>query len=46
MIIILKDNPEEKQLENLTQWLKSMNLDIHFSKGENTTIMGLIGDTV
>lgn len=45
MIIILKDNPEEKQLENLTQWLKSMNLDIHFSKGENTTIMGLIGDT-
>lgn len=45
MIIILKDNPEEKQLANLTQWLKSMNLDIHFSKGENTTIMGLIGDT-
>lgn len=45
MIIILKDNPEEKQLENLTSWLKSMNLDIHFSKGENTTIMGLIGDT-
>ena len=45
MIIILKDNPEERQLENLTQWLKSMNLDIHFSKGENTTIMGLIGDT-
>ena len=45
MIIILKDNPEEKQLENLTQWLESMNLNIHFSKGENTTIMGLIGDT-
>lgn len=45
MIIILKDNPEEKQLENLIEWLKSMNLDIHFSKGENTTIMGLIGDT-
>lgn len=45
MIIILKDNPEEKQLENLTQWLRSMNLDIHFSQGENTTIMGLIGDT-
>ena len=45
MIIILKDNPEEKQLENLTQWLKSMELDIHFSQGENTTIMGLIGDT-
>ena len=24
MIIILKDNPEEKQLENLISWLKSM----------------------
>lgn len=45
MIIILKDNPEEKQLENLISWLKSLNLDIHFSKGENTTILGLIGDT-
>lgn len=45
MIIILKDHPEEKQLENLTSWLKSMDLDIHFSKGENTTILGLIGDT-
>ena len=45
MIIILKDNPEGKQLENLISWLKSMDLDIHFSKGENTTILGLIGDT-
>ena len=45
MIITLKDNPEEKQLENLISWLKSMDLDIHFSKGENTTILGLIGDT-
>lgn len=45
MIIILKDNPEEKQLENLISWLKSMNLDIHFSEGESTTILGLVGDT-
>lgn len=45
MIIILKDNPDEKQLENLTSWLKSMDLDIHFSKGESTTILGLVGDT-
>lgn len=45
MIIILRDNPEEKQLENLVSWLKSMGLDIHFSKGTNKTIMGLIGDT-
>ena len=45
MIIILKENPDKKQLENLTDWLKSMGLDIHYSQGTSTTIMGLIGDT-
>ncbi|QOX64037.1 3-deoxy-7-phosphoheptulonate synthase [Anoxybacterium hadale] len=45
MIVVLKDNPNQKQLDNLVQWLKSMNIDIHFSQGKNTTILGLIGDT-
>ena len=45
MIIILKNNPEQKQLENLKSWLLSMGLQIHESKGESTTIMGIIGDT-
>ncbi|MCI5536660.1 MAG: 3-deoxy-7-phosphoheptulonate synthase [Clostridiales bacterium] len=45
MIVVLKDNPDEKQLNNLVSWLKSMGLDIHFSKGQSATIMGLIGDT-
>ena len=45
MIIVLKDNPDQKQLDNLVSWLKSMGLDIHFSKGKAATIMGLIGDT-
>lgn len=45
MIVVLKDNPDEKQLDNLVSWLKSMGLDIHFSKGQSATIMGLIGDT-
>jgi len=45
MIIILKDNPEQKQLENLRVWLTSLGLSIHESKGTSTTIMGLIGDT-
>lgn len=45
MIIVLKENPDKKQLENLEQWLKAMGLEIHYSKGANTTIMGLIGDT-
>ncbi|MDF3001137.1 MAG: aroF, partial [Bacillota bacterium] len=41
MIVVLKDNPNQKQLDNLVQWLKSMNIDIHFSQGKNTTILGL-----
>jgi 3-deoxy-7-phosphoheptulonate synthase len=45
MIVVLKDNPNQKQLENLIQWLKSLNLEINYSQGKNTTILGLIGDT-
>lgn len=45
MVIILKSNPEQRQLDNLRSWLESMGLHIHESKGESTTIMGLIGDT-
>ena len=45
MIVILKENPDPKQLENLTRWLKSMNLGIHVSEGAHEKILGLIGDT-
>jgi 3-deoxy-7-phosphoheptulonate synthase len=45
MVIILKENPQEKQFNNLVAWLKSMDLKIHMSQGVNTTILGLVGDT-
>ena len=45
MIIVLKKDPEKRQLDNLISWLKSMDFDINFSEGENTTVLGLIGDT-
>lgn len=45
MVIILKNNPNKKQLDNLLDWLKSLNLGIHMSEGANTTLIGLIGDT-
>jgi 3-deoxy-7-phosphoheptulonate synthase len=45
MIVVLKDNPNQRQLDNLIQWLESLNIDIHISEGKNTTILGLIGDT-
>lgn len=45
MIVVLKDKPNQKQLDNLIQWLTSLNLEINYSQGKNTTILGLIGDT-
>ncbi|MBQ4595951.1 MAG: 3-deoxy-7-phosphoheptulonate synthase, partial [Firmicutes bacterium] len=45
MIVILKDNPDKRQLDNLIAWLESMGLGIHMSEGHSSTIMGLIGDT-
>ena len=45
MIVILKKNPEEKQLNNLMAWLESMNISIHPSEGKMHTILGLVGDT-
>lgn len=45
MVVILKENPDPKQLENLTRWLQSQNLQIHTSSGVHQTILGLVGDT-
>ena len=45
MVIILKNKADEKQVQQLTNWLKSMNLDIHVSKGSRHTLLGLVGDT-
>ncbi len=45
MIILLKQNADEKQVKNLQSWLRSMGFDIHTSVGATQTIMGLIGDT-
>jgi len=45
MIIVLKPNTDEKQYENLTAWLRNMNLELHESTGQFCKIIGLVGDT-
>ena len=45
MIIVLKQNTPKEEISKLTDWLKTMNLDIHYSKGVSTTVLGLVGDT-
>ncbi len=45
MIVVLKENPNPKQLNNLKQWLLSLGVQIHESQGVGQTILGLVGDT-
>lgn len=45
MIVVIKKNRDEKQINNLQNWIKSLGLQIHISQGENSLIMGLVGDT-
>lgn len=45
MIIVVKKNCEAKQLDNLIKWVKSQGLGVDVSRGEHSTVLGLIGDT-
>lgn len=45
MIVVLKQNSDKLQIENLIEWLKEQNLDIHISEGKHQTVLGLVGDT-
>ena len=45
MIAVLKQGTTPTQLQQLVDWLKQMNLDVHVSEGHHVTILGLIGDT-
>ena len=45
MIAVLKQNASQEQIDNLIRWLEKRGLKAHVSKGEFSTIIGLIGDT-
>ena len=45
MIVILKQNAEQNEVNALLKQLEDMGFDHHYSKGENSTIVGIIGDT-
>ena len=45
MILVLKENYEAKQYDNLLAWLEDKGMELHISKGKESTIVGLIGDT-
>ncbi|MBO5924444.1 MAG: 3-deoxy-7-phosphoheptulonate synthase [Lentisphaeria bacterium] len=45
MIIILKENTTQKQLNDLTEFVKSHGVTPHMTEGVHQTILGLVGDT-
>ena len=45
MIAVLKQGTTEKQIENLSTWIKAQGLDVHISRGSTHTVLGLVGDT-
>ena len=45
MIAVLKRGTTTEQTDHLINWLKNMNLDVHLSKGQEITVLGLVGDT-
>ena len=45
MIIVVKNSCEKAQFANLVDWIKDLGLDVHVSRGETSTVLGLVGDT-
>ncbi len=45
MIIIVKPNTPKPQVQKFIENLEHQHFKIHLSEGENTTIIGLVGDT-
>ena len=45
MIVILKENPNPRQVENLKNWLSSQQITVNESQGVHHTVLGLVGDT-
>ena len=45
MVIIIKQNYEQKQLDNLVRWVKDQGVEADLIVGSQSTILGLIGDT-
>ncbi len=45
MIAVLKSGVTDKQIEGITEWIHSLGLEVHLSRGHYRTILGIIGDT-
>ncbi len=45
MIIVVKKGSDKKQVDNLLKWITHQGLKVDVSVGDNSTVIGLVGDT-
>ncbi len=45
MIAVLKNGATDKQIEGIIEWIHTLGLEVHLSRGHYQTILGIIGDT-
>ena len=45
MVVTLKSNIQERQLNDFIQWLNDQDIEAKIIRGVHTTILGLVGDT-
>ena len=45
MIAILRKDASPEAVEHLLSWIEKKGLQTNYSKGENETVIGLVGDT-
>jgi len=45
MIVVVKPNTKEEEIQRLIKMIETQGLKIHFSRGVDHTILGIVGDT-
>lgn len=45
MVVVLRNEATQHQIDNLINWLEEQKIIVHISKGEYQTILGLVGNT-
>ena len=45
MITVIRPGTKEEQIDSLIHWFREQGLDVHISRGEVHTVLGIIGDT-
>ncbi len=45
MVVVVKNDTDQEKLKELITWLKQYGVQIHITRGTQTSILGLVGDT-